>query len=130
MASDDELKDKCIETQRKWTSLYNVGNIRMLVELYDCNATMMAPGLPPKVGREGIGVGLSEMRKKIASYHPHAPDEVGRINGDDLIYFTSGFTCYNPDGEPLYPGKGVFMLKKVKGEYLVYTDCFNYNTKV
>ncbi|XP_070575070.1 uncharacterized protein [Ptychodera flava] len=126
MTSTEDLNAIILAVQRKWTSLYNVGNIRMLVELYCPDGKAMMPGQAAKQGREGISVALSEMRKKIASYHPHAPDEIGRID-ENMVFFSSGFTCYNPDGEPLYPGKGLFLLKKVDGEYLLYADCINYN---
>ncbi|XP_006819792.1 uncharacterized protein LOC100368638 [Saccoglossus kowalevskii] len=126
--TDEEIKAIAVGIMRKWTSMYNVGNLRLLVDFYAPDAKLMAPGDVTRYGREEIMEGLVRMRKFVASYHPHEPDRVGTIIENEMYYFSAGITCYNADGEPLYPGKGVFLTKKVDGEFLVYTDCFNYNT--
>ncbi|XP_002736454.1 uncharacterized protein LOC100375179 [Saccoglossus kowalevskii] len=126
--SDAEVKAIAVDVVRKFTSLYNVGKLRQLVELYTTDCKQMAPGNEVKHGREGAMEGLVRMRKYVASYHPHEPDRYGTIKNNELYYASAGFTCYNADGEPLYPGKVVILIKKVDGEYLIYTDCFNYNT--
>ena len=106
---------------------YNNNNMYEAAKYFLVDCTCMAPGKPTFVGREGQAasfrrsfeiLGVTKLLWKVDLFH-HLDDEVALTS-----YFWHNI---NDDGVDLCNGKGCFMWRKVRGEWMIAVEVWNCN---
>lgn len=107
-----------------WKAAWNAGDAAALASLYAEDATVMAPGQEPAVGRAAIEAGMGSALEAVPGGQMELETLEVMVN-DDMAVEIGRFVFSGADGSHVDHGPYVAVWKQVDGKWLLYRDIWN-----
>jgi ketosteroid isomerase-like protein len=127
-SKSDDVRKAIEHTEERFSSLFSIGDIRSLSELYTEDAQVMAPNTTTVNGRAAIRSFWQSAREAgVKKLDVKTMETSG--TGGDTTYETGTYVLYSGTGDVVDEGKYVVIWRRDGKSWYLYRDIWNSNRK-